>query len=330
MTAKRFDPVKVGVIGLGSFGVLHAETLAGLAESELVALYARRQASIEEFNRRGLNIKGWTDLERAIEESAAEAWVVATATPTHIPMTKALLQAGKSVLLEKPISQNLEESESIRSLVEDGSSNLMLGHILLFNSEFRQLMDEVRERGAPRFIASVRHRPIITLRDYPGESPLHLLMTHDLYCVQALLDRVEPTSFSAQVRHTADGGPVDLVLAQLQWGDHTVASLAASYMTPQGMGPQGYDWLEAFGEGWAVRLNSNPRPFGLWDEMARYPMNLEIRSDPAGPTGMLAEELRSFCRVVRGLEPVPVGATYEDAIQVQRWKRELEAASHAG
>ena len=39
---------------------------------------------------------------------------------------------------------------------------------------------------------------------------------------------------------------------------------------------------------------------------------------------MLVEELRCFCRVVRGLEPVPLGATYEDAVQVQRWLDRLE------
>jgi hypothetical protein len=76
-------------------------------------------------------------------------------------------------------------------------------------------------------------------------------MVHDLYCVQALLDGVEPTFF----------------------------------------------------------------------------MNLEIRSAPLRPTGMLAEELRTFCRVVRGLESVPIGATYEDAIQVQRWIQNLEVVS---
>ena len=40
------------------------------------------------------------------------------------------------------------------------------------------------------------------------------------------------------------------------------------------------------------------------------------RADPSGPTGMMAAELRCFCRVVRGIEPAPAGATYEDALPV--------------
>ena len=47
MTQKSFAPVKIGVVGLGRFGRLHALTLARLAEADLVALVARRQASLD-------------------------------------------------------------------------------------------------------------------------------------------------------------------------------------------------------------------------------------------------------------------------------------------
>lgn len=49
----------------------------------------------------------------------------------------------------------------------------------------------------------------------------------------------------------------------------------------------------------------------------------EIRAGAGGPTGMMAEELRTFSRVIRGLTPVPAGASYQDAIQVQRWMDKL-------
>ena len=38
---------------------------------------------------------------------------------------------------------------------------------------------------------------------------------------------------------------------------------------------------------------------------------------------MMAEELRCFCRVVRGIDQVPIGATYNDALQTQRWMNQL-------
>jgi predicted dehydrogenase len=101
-------------------------------------------------------------LDLAIAESGAEAWVVACSTSEHVQIASKLLQAGKTVLLEKPIADFLAEAESLSPLVNQNSSNLMLGHILLFNSEFRQLREEVSRRGRPTFIDCVRHRPAST------------------------------------------------------------------------------------------------------------------------------------------------------------------------
>jgi predicted dehydrogenase len=226
------------------------------------------------------------------------------------------------VLLEKPISDSLAEAELLSQWVKPDSSNLMLGHILLFNSEFRQLREEVARRGRPTFIDCVRHRPASIVQDFPGENPLQAAMVHDLYSVQVLMNRVEPNRFSSQFHRVANGS-VDVALAQLQWPDGTLASFAAGYITTAGMAPRGFDRMEVFGSGWAARISPNPRPMEVWDDKALWPMALEIRTDLSGPTGMMAEELRCFCRVVRGAEPVPVGASFSDALQVQRWMERL-------
>jgi hypothetical protein len=52
-------------------------------------------------------------------------------------------------------------------------------------------------------------------------------------------------------------------------------------------------------------------------------MALEIRASGDSATGMMAEEIRCFCRVVRGYQAVPGGATYSDALQVQGWLERL-------
>ncbi|MFA6109382.1 MAG: Gfo/Idh/MocA family oxidoreductase [Candidatus Latescibacterota bacterium] len=323
MTMDGRRPVKLGVVGLGGFGTLHALTVAGLAETELVAVVARRQASLDAFAAPAPTVPGYLDLDAAITRSGAEGWIVASTTASHVPLTRRLLEAGKMVLLEKPISESAVEAAALAPLVRPDSGNLMLGHVLLFNSEFRQLLDELPSCGPVRYLDAVRHRPATTLDRFPGESPFHLTMTHDLYCVQAMVDRAEPSRFSAQV-HRNPAGRIDLALAQLQWSDGTLASLTASFLTPPGMGADGFDRMELFGEGWAARLSPNPRPIELYQEKARWPMALEIRADRTGASGMLAEELRCFCRVVRGTQPVPLGATYADAMQLMRWLERLE------
>ncbi|GDY07998.1 hypothetical protein LBMAG52_14840 [Planctomycetia bacterium] len=320
------QPVKIGVIGLGRFGRLHSLTLAGLAEAELVGVVARRQASLDNLRRELPDVRGWLDLDQAIAESGAEAWVVACSTAEHVRVATKLLQAGKKVLLEKPISESLPDAERLAPLVSTDSSNLMIGHIVLFNSEFKQVREEVAKRGGLSFIDCVRHRPASIVKDFPGENPLQATMVHDLYAVQVLLNRVEPERFSSQF-HRTESGAVDLALAQLQWPDGTLASFAASYLTPTGMPPRGFDRMEVFGRGWSARISPNPRPIEVWDDKATWPMALEIRADIGGPSGMMAEELRCFCRVVRCLEAVPVGATYADALQVQRWMGRLVSAA---
>ncbi len=325
MSNSTFEPVRIGVVGLGHFGRQHALTLAGIAEARLVAVVARRQASLDAMRDRLPDLPGWLDLDQAIAESDAEAWVVASSTASHVPIARTLLAAGKTVLLEKPVSSDLAEAESLAPLVKPDSSNLMLGHIVLFNSEFLALADEVRRRGPLRFISCARHRPAVNVGKFPGENPMHLTMVHDLYATLALVNRAEPTGFSSQAHFTADGA-CDLVLGQLRWPDGMLASFAASFLTPDGMASNGFDLLEVFGDGWAARTRSNPRPIEVWDERARWPMALEIRADPQGPTGMMAAELRAFCRVVRGCQSVPLGATYADAIQVQRWMARLQAS----
>ncbi len=264
------------------------------------------------------------DVLASSAEADAEAWIVACTTASHVPVAKALLESGKTVLLEKPIADNLDEAQSLAPLVRPDSRNLMIGHIVLFNSEFQQLREVASEQGPISYINCVRHRPASIVKDFPGENPLHAAMVHDLYAVQVLLNRAEPNHFSAQFHRTASG-VIDLALAQLGWENGPVASFAASYLTPAGMPPRGFDRTEVFGEGWSARISPNPRPIEVWDSQASWPLALEVRTDP--PSGMMAEEQRCFCRVVRGLQSIPMGATYADAIQVQQWMEKLNAAA---
>jgi predicted dehydrogenase len=199
----------------------------------------------------------------------------------------------------------------------------MLGHVLLFAPEFRQLLHEARGRGPLAFIHSVRHRPS-QLADHYRESPLRLLMVHDLYLAFALMDGEEPLRASARL-HPRAGGGYDLARVELEWASGAWGSLTASFLTPPGMPPDGFDRLELFGRGWAAQLRLNPQPLEIWAERAEWPLALDIHPDPTAPSGWLAEELRHFCRVLRGQAEVPVGARYPDALRIQSWLERLES-----
>jgi predicted dehydrogenase len=312
--------IRIGLVGAGAFGRVHLATIRHLAEAVLTAVVDRDDAKLRDLPD-GVSV--WTDLESALAADAADAWIVACTTEQHIPITERLLQAGATVLLEKPLALDLAEAQRLAPHVLAGSANLMLGHVLLFNSEFRALQQEVTTRGRIRLICCYRMRPATELLRYPGESPFHLTMVHDLYCVQALMGGRDPVAMTAQ-QERSHGGDVDVALAQLRWADGTIATFTSGFVTPPGLPEQGFDRMEVYGEGWAARLLPNPRPIQLWDDKARSPLQIEILTDSSGATGMLAEQQRRFCRVVGGEQSVPIGARYEDGLQVLRWLDQLE------
>ncbi len=319
---------RVGVIGLGTWGPKHAATLFGLPEADLVAVVDTDPARLAALDGGPLaDIPRYDDVTRALDESGAEAWVVASPTATHVPFAKEILGRGLSVLLEKPIASTLAEAETLAPFVKEDSSNILLGHSYVYGSEFLELQAAVKARGAPTFIDCIRHRPLFLRDRFSGESPFHLLMVHDLYLLIALLGRKDPVEYSAQVHRGPTGGH-DVTLAQLRFEDGLLVSLTASFITPDGMPGDGYDRMEVYGEGWAVRIEPNPRPIEVYDDKKTWPLELELRPDPAAPTGLLAEAQRRFLRVIRGEAEVPVGPSFHDAMRVQRWlERLVESAN---
>jgi hypothetical protein len=67
----------------------------------------------------------------------------------------------------------------------------------------------------------------------------------------------------------------------------------------------------------------NPPAVLLCDDQPHRPMPGELDAHLSGYGGMMLEQLRCFCRVVRGRQAAPFGARYEDAITVLRWQTRL-------
>ncbi|MCL4302857.1 MAG: Gfo/Idh/MocA family oxidoreductase [Anaerolineae bacterium] len=317
--------IRMGVVGLGSFGRLHALTLAGLAEAELVALVDSRETALAELYQQLPGTPGWTSLAAALAEVEADAWVIATRTESHVPLAEQILAGGAHVLIEKPLAESLAAAQRLEPLVAAHPERVMLGHILLFAAEFRRLLQEVRQRGRLIHFHLVRHRPSTTWELYQ-ETPFRLLMVHDLYLAFALTGGEEPVRLWGRL-HPREGGGFDLARAELEWPGGVWGSLTASYLTPPGMSSDGFDRIELFGQGWAAQLRLNPQPLEIWSERAEWPLSLAVYADLMASSGWLAEELRHFCRVVRGQVEPPLGARYADALRIQSWLEQLEASA---
>jgi predicted dehydrogenase len=251
-----------------------------------------------------------------------DGWIVTSSTNTHIEITKLLLEKSCTVLLEKPIASTLVEAEKLRALVKPDSSNLMMGHILLWNKEFQTMKSEANKLGKITAINASRQRSANHRVRYPGESPFAFIMVHDLYTVHSLVEAQEPKRFSAQQRKHDQGG-VDLAQAQLGWSDNTYASLVANYLIPDGIPGNGnIDDLTVAGESWHARLLYESGVI----QIASKGQVHQVKVDPPmriGATNFFDDALRSelehFLLLIAGAASVPVGARYQDACQIQGW-----------
>ncbi len=98
------DSIRIGVIGVGHLGSLHAKMIAGLPGVRLSGLYdidaARAQAVAEEFG-----TKAAPDLDTLLQE--ADAVTIATSTSAHCAVAGRALEKGKHVFIEKPIAESV-------------------------------------------------------------------------------------------------------------------------------------------------------------------------------------------------------------------------------
>ena len=316
--------LRIGIIGFGGMGTMHAEQI-GYLENAVVAVIIEpaplNRKKAEDFFV-GQDVAFYDDVESALQHVKVDGWIVTSSTSTHIEITKLLLENGYTVLLEKPIASSLVEAEKLQALVKSDSSNLMMGHILLWNKEFQAMKSEATKLGKIAAINCSRQRSANHRTRYPGESPFAFIMVHDLYTVHSLVQAQEPTRFSAQQRIHDQGG-VDLAQAQLGWSDNTHASLTANYLIPDDIpGDGNIDELTVAGESWHARLLYESGVIHIASKGQVHQVNV----DPPmriGATNFFDDALRSelehFLLLIRGIETVPVGARYQDACQIQGW-----------
>lgn len=318
MTKK--PPLKVAVIGIGSFGELHCRTLAGLVEAELVAMVNGRPQHAQTLATE-LDVPNvYESLEELIQKGGAEALVIATRTDTHNALARQALSAGLHVLIEKPVGSNAVEVSGLEVFSRDSGCVAMAGHICLFHSLISPLIERVQNEGW-RAAHFVRHRPAETARLFSEEHPFRMTMVHDLYVLGQLAGNEEPISIDG-LDAVGASGTIDMSWATLRWVDGRVATLQAHWTLPEGSPSDGWDVTEVFGTGYYARAATNPQN-GTWTQQKQewWPA-LEISSIGGRPTGMLAEELRSFIAACHGKE-VPAGCRLSDALQVQRWVEQL-------
>ena len=125
-------PVKTAIIGLGYFGPNLLRNFAQQTGAEMAYACDMREEALEKVRRTYPTIKTTANVSDIWNDASVELVVLATPTSSHFPLAKAALEAGKHVLVEKPMASTVEEGESLVNLAKEKGLLLFVDHTFCF------------------------------------------------------------------------------------------------------------------------------------------------------------------------------------------------------
>lgn len=220
--------IKVAVVGTGSLGKEHVRIYADMAAAGVVAFAGVYDVSYETARRLAekYRVRQFGSLKEAA--AAADAVNVATPTTTHYEIGKQLLEAGKHVLLEKPMADKAAHASELVELAQKTDLVLQVGHVERFNPVLKYLEQVATD---PRFIETHRLSP------YPKRSTdigvVLDLMIHDLDVVLAFVK--SPVTSVDAVGIPVLSQSADIANARLRFANGCIANMTVSRVSPERM-----------------------------------------------------------------------------------------------
>ncbi|MFG2226544.1 Gfo/Idh/MocA family oxidoreductase [Streptomyces sp. NPDC048644] len=256
-------PMRFGLIGCGDIGIEDAKALAAADEAELTACHDPVAELAEETAAR-FGGRRETSVTALLARSDVDAVVIATPHDTHEPLLTEALAAGKHVLLEKPVAQDLVSARRMIALAEAGT--LRTGVLFPTRTDPRfcqaRAAIEAGEIGAPLgvattyftdkpvayFLGGISGRVSTTWRlskDRAGGGFLIMNLIHQIDAVRALLGREPDRVYAETAPSTTAAAPgiEDVVSVVLRFGT-VVATLIGSATVAGGRGMQTRIWGE--------------------------------------------------------------------------------------
>lgn len=179
--------LRTAVIGVGYLGKFHAQKFAEVRDSDLIAVVDIDE-QVRESVASSLGVDAVDDYRKLI--GCVDAVSVVVPTPAHFEIAKAFLESGTNVLVEKPITETVEQASRLIDTAAKHDVVLQVGHLERFNPAVRALKSLLNN---PRFVESVRIAPY---QDRGTDVDVVLdLMIHDIDLVQYIagspIERIE-------------------------------------------------------------------------------------------------------------------------------------------
>ncbi|NJE05725.1 Gfo/Idh/MocA family oxidoreductase [Thermococcus sp. M36] len=138
--------LRVGVVGVGNMGYHHARAYSELARDGKVELVGVADANFERAKEvaKKFDTIPYADYKKLAKEKL-DAVTIAVPTSIHKQVALEFIEAGTSVLVEKPIADTIENAEAILRAAEEKDVTLMVGHIERFNPAVLKLKEKIDE-----------------------------------------------------------------------------------------------------------------------------------------------------------------------------------------
>ena len=223
--------LRVGQVGLGYWGRNLARVFDD--EADLAWLCDASETLREEFGRRYPNARMTGDFAEMIAADDLDAVVIATPVPTHFPLARAALEAGKHVFVEKPPAMRVAEMEELIGIAEARGLVLMPGHLLLYHPGVQKLKELIEggELGEVLVVYGNRQNLGKIRKD---ENALWSLGVHDLSVILYLIQE-EIVEAAAHGHAFLNEGVEDVVFCYLRFGSGKIAHMHLSWLDPHKM-----------------------------------------------------------------------------------------------
>jgi len=222
--------ISIGLIGYGYWGPNLVRNFSNQKNGKVVVLAESRIERHEQISKNYPDIKIYSDSSDLINNVDVDAVVIATPVFSHYKLAKEALNAGKHVLLEKPMTASVQESKELIDIAKSKKLVLMVDHTFLYTGavqKMKELIDQ-KQLGKLHYFDSTR----INLGLFqPDVNVLWDLAPHDISILNYLVSN-KPYSVNATgVSHT-NNGIENVAYMTVNYEDDFIAHFNCSWTSP--------------------------------------------------------------------------------------------------
>ncbi|MEW5961320.1 MAG: Gfo/Idh/MocA family oxidoreductase [Chloroflexota bacterium] len=185
----KTEKIGVAVFGCGYWGVNYVRVFNELPEAEVVAICDVDALRLQEVGARFPGVRLTSKIDDVLQMDGIDAAVICTQASTHHHLASRCLAAGKSLLIEKPLTTTPAEAEELMALARANGVTLMVGHTFLFNAGVNKVKTYIEQNqvGQVYYLYAQRTNLGPIRRDV---NALWDLAPHDISIFNYLLDSV--------------------------------------------------------------------------------------------------------------------------------------------